>query len=356
MAERPRKYGNNVEPIIDTLIIDGNALFKLGFYGAKDQFNRNGDHIGGLYQFITIVRKLLMEKVYHKVFVFWDGQFSGKMRYLIYKDYKSARGKDYEHGTHPIDPQEKKEKFLISQYLEELCIRQHIDDSQTGVEADDFIAYYCMTKDANERLTICTSDRDLCQLIGDGIRIYLCDLKEYVTKGNYQTFFKHHQTNSKLIKIIGGDDSDSIKGIKGVKEPTLLKYFPELTERKVELDEILKSAVEQQNERAKNKMKPLQALTNIADSITEGIQGKDIYKINKVLVDLSVPLVDNINKYAVQELKGPITDIDNRGIKNVFTYMKRDGVDELIYNFSTEYLLPFKELIEREKKKILTQI
>jgi 5'-3' exonuclease len=351
MAIKPRKYGVAEVKNTNTLVIDGNALFKIGFHGAKDQYNRDGEHIGGLYQFITVIRKLLKEDIYHKVFVFWDGRFSGKMRYNIYSDYKISRGKDYKNGTQPIDEAEVREKFLINQYLEELYIRQLIDNSETGVEADDFIAYYCKIREVNEKITICTGDRDLCQLINEDVRIYLCDKKEFVNHINYQNYFKHKQENSKLIKIIGGDSSDSIKGITGVKETTLLKLFPALTERKVELEEILETAVILQEVRLSNKLKPLKALTNIIEQNTEGVQGKNIYEINRLLVDLSVPLVDEINRDKMISLMGPIGDIDSRGIKNVYTFMKRDGIDKFIYEFSTDYLVPFKELIEREKKQ-----
>lgn len=350
MAKKPRKYGSNTETI-NTLLVDGNALFKRGFFGAKDQYNRNGEHIGGLYQFITIIRKLLKDDLYHHVFVFWDGTFSGKQRYELYNDYKVSRNKDFINGTHPVDEEEVREKILIRQYLEELFIRQLMDDTISGVEADDFIAQYCKTKKSNEIITVCTSDRDLCQLISKDVRMYLCDLKKFVTIENYQEFFKHHHTNSKLIKIIGGDQSDDIKGIKGVKETTLLQLFPDLTKRRMDLDEIIKSAKVQQYYRIDSKMKPLKTLTNIIEVNTDGIQGKDMYRINELLVDLSVPLVDKANLKLLKALRRPIGDIDNRGIKNVFTYMKRDGIDEFIYNFSTEFLLPFKELIEREKRQ-----
>lgn len=352
MAKKPKKYGSN-ETATHTLLVDGNALFKRGFFGAKNQYNRAGEHIGGLYQFITIVRKLLKEDLYHRVFVFWDGKFSGKMRYDIYNDYKVSRDKDFVHGTHPIDEEEVREKFLIKQYLEELFIRQLMDDTESGVEADDFIAYYCMTKESNEKITICTSDRDLCQLIDIDIRLYLCDIKEFISPLNYHKHFNHHHANSRLIKIIGGDSSDDIKGIRGVKEKTLITLFPELTERKVELEEIIELAKRQQYYRIDTKQKPLQTLTNIIERNTDGIQGKDIFEINRLLIDLSKPLVDKPNRKLLKELKLPIGDIDNRGIKNVFRLMKRDGIDEQIYNFSTEYLLPFKELIEREKKQSL---
>tara|TARA_R110000796_G_scaffold219934_1_gene336013 strand:+ start:34723 stop:35802 length:1080 start_codon:yes stop_codon:yes gene_type:complete len=349
---RPRK-NNIVSDTRNILLVDGNALFKMGFFGAKDMFTRDGKHIGGLFTFITILRKLLEQKLYHRVFVFWDGKFSGKMRWELYSDYKVDRNKDYINGTHPVDIQEVTEKFLIRQYLEELCIRQMIDNSEVGVEADDFIAYYCKTKDANEKITICTTDRDLAQLINEDVRIYFCDrkIKDYVTLENYHEYFPHHQSNSKLIKIIAGDTSDCIKGISGVKEPTLLKHFPQLAERETSLEEILTLAKEQQELRKKEKKKPLKALTNIIESNTNGVQGNDIYKINEIIINLSRPLIDKTNRELLKYNKGPMGDFEERGIKNVYTYMKRDGVAKQIESFSTNYLLPFKRLIERERKE-----
>ena len=99
---RPPKNGTR-EHKTNTLVVDGNALFQRGYHGAKDEYNKEGNHIGGIYQFITVVRKLLEENVYQKVFVFWDGEFSGKLRYELYPDYKSARGKDFINGTKPED-------------------------------------------------------------------------------------------------------------------------------------------------------------------------------------------------------------------------------------------------------------
>lgn len=353
MAKRPQKYGKTKD-IRNTLLIDGNALFKLGFFGAKDMFTRDGDHIGGLYIFITILRKLLQEELYYRVFVFWDGRFGGRQRWKLYSDYKAARNKDFENGTQPVDIQEKTEIFLIRQYLEELCIRQIVDDSKFGVEADDFIAYYCKTKKPNERITICTSDRDLAQLISNDVRIYFCDrkIRDYVSLDNYQDYFNHHQTNSKLIKIIGGDNSDSIKGIEGVQETTLLKYFPELKNREVSLNEIIHLAKKLQAERVENKQKPLKVLTNIIDGVTTGVQGKDVYKINRAIVDLSNPIINQKNIDLLEHYRNPIGDIEDRGIKNVYRFMKRDGVDKQIESFSTNYLLPFKKLIERERKEL----
>jgi 5'-3' exonuclease len=105
MNRRPPKHGERTQ-ILNTLLVDGNSLFKRSILGAKDVYNQKQEHIGGVYQFITVIRKLLDDDLYHKVIVFWDGKLSGKLRYNIYKDYKSNRNKDYENGTHPIDENE----------------------------------------------------------------------------------------------------------------------------------------------------------------------------------------------------------------------------------------------------------
>lgn len=346
MKKLPPKLGSKRNLEQHVLLVDGNALYKRGFIGARDEYNHNGKPIGGIYQFLTVLRKILSDDLYHKVFVFWDGNFSGKLRWEIYKDYKSGRGKDYVNGTQPEDPEEIIQRGLVFNYLEELSIKQLKDPD---VESDDFIAYYCKIKDKNTKITIATSDRDLCQLVDEDIRIYMLDLKSYVTHYNFQSYFKHHKDNSVLMKIICGDNSDSIKGIKRVGEASLIKHFPEITKQKVELTELINKAKILQNERITNKEKPLQLFTNIIDSITDGIQGQNIYEINQRLVDLSIPLLteqalENVNNL----IDSPLSD--DRSIKSVYKMLKDDGIDKMMGEIRySEYLLPFKKLIEREK-------
>lgn len=346
MRKLPPRNGVKVEKL-NTLLIDGNALFKRGYLGSPDALNNNGDHVGGIYQFVTVLKKLLLKDVFHKVYVFWDGNFSGKLRWEIYSDYKIARGKDYENGTEPEDINEKYQQFLVKGYLHDLSIRQLTDEV---IEADDFIAFYCLSKLDNEDITICTSDRDICQLISDDIKIYLCDKKEYVTTKNYNDYFKHYYKNVVLIKQIAGDDSDSIVGIQGVKEPTLLKHFPILKERECTLDEILLEAQRLQDERKAEKKKPLKALTNIIERVTVGVQGTAIYEVNDRLVNLTQPM---LTKSGIEDfhtmLEEPLSE--DRDIKNVYKMMERDGVDQLLSEYyMTDYFLPFKKLIDRENR------
>jgi 5'-3' exonuclease len=360
---KPPKKGKITEKKINTLLVDGNALFKTGFIGASSVYNRDGVHVGGIYQFITVLRKLLNEDLYHQVYVFWDGKFSGKLRYDFYPDYKSDRGKDYINGSHPVDEDEVIQKIRISKYLEELFIR-HIKDEI--VESDDYIAYYCGIKKEYETITICTNDRDMAQLINKDIKVYFCDpqIKGYVTDLNFNNYFKYHLENAALVKSMVGDVSDSIRGIKRLGEKTLLKLFPEISERKVNLDEIFNKALEIQSERKLVKKKPLGVIENILNGITttkpdetgnskDLVLGVKFYNTNWKLVNLSEPLLteSGLNRLDMY-LDNPLNP-DGRSIKNVYSLIKEDGIHHIIgeKRFET-YLLPFKKLMEREKKLI----
>lgn len=342
----PPRGGNYKEPI-STLLVDGNGLFMNSYCPTGGVYNYKGEKIGGIFQFLTTLRKLINENLYNRVFVFWDGKFSGKLRYEIYNDYKANRNKDYINGTIPDDPEKLIQKNIIQEYLEELFVRQLEDDI---VEGDDFIAYYCLNIEDNENITICTGDRDMCQLIDDRVQIYFLDKKVYVTKENYQEYFKHHQKNSALIKMISGDVSDNIKGIKGIGEGTLLKHFPELNLEPYTLERLINKAKFIQEDRNIKKQKPLTALDNLINGVTEGIQGKDFYKINKQLVDLKTPLITESGIEAINDLITLPINPEDRSMKNAYFLMKRDGIDVRVINYTEDYLLPFKKLMEREKK------
>lgn len=346
MNKRPPRNGEKKVKEKNILLVDGNALFKVGYFAAKNMYNTNGQKIGGLYSFLNILRKILIEDLYHRVYVFWDGNFSGKLRYEIYEPYKSSRGKDYINGTHPIDEDELIQRKLIWEYLNETHIRQHMDDV---VESDDFIAYYCKTKKDNEKITIVSNDRDYLQLINNDVRIYFLDLKEYVSLSNYSSYFCFHQGNAVLMKTMIGDNSDTIKGVKNLGEDTLLTYFPQLKERVVTLNEIIDDAKRQQLERINSKKKPLKVLDNIINSVTDGPQKEKLYEINERLVNLSKPMMTKKAIEDIEILREGTLDSSGRDLKNLFTMMKRDGLDVALgENRFSEFLIPFKKLIDRE--------
>jgi len=345
-VKRPPRDGSKIEKKTNTLIIDGNSIFKTSFHGSKNEYNKDGEHVGGIYQFMVILRRALTDDLFHRVYVFWDGKFSGKLRYNLYEPYKSSRGKDFINGTKPIDESELRQRKIVWEYLNELYVRQI---SHEFIESDDFIGYYCLNKKENEKITILSNDRDMLQLISDDVRQYVFDLKAYVDKTNFNDYFKFNQENCLLIKMVLGDNSDTIKGIKGLGEETLFTYFPELKERKVSLNEFIELASIRQSERIANKLKPLKVLDNIINSVTDGVQGNKIYEINEKLINLKKPLLTEDGVEQINELIDGSLDSSGRELKNILVMMKRDGLDKIMgeYRFQ-DFLIPFKQLISRE--------
>ena len=286
---------------------------------------------------MSILRKIVKENDVKQIIVFWDGKLSGKLRHNIYPEYKQNRKKNYREDFEKVDAELQYQKIRIKQYLEELSIKQFQDDI---VEADDCIAYYVLNRKDDEKVLICTGDRDLCQLMDEHVSVYLFDRKRIYNIDNYDEYFDYHIRNLKLIKIIVGDTSDNIKGIEGIGEDTLLKLFPELKERECNLEEIItKAKILLEEKKGKSKR-----LKNIVEGNTVGIQGNMVYEINNKLINLSTPLLSeeclvNLNTFIEDSL-----DPEGREIKNLLNMMMEDEfIKEIPGNSEAfiEYLKPF---------------
>jgi len=76
---------------IRTLLVDSSYLLKRSFHGAKDLYTIKFGHIGGLYSFMTTIRKLIKNNMINKVVLVWDGENSGIYRHSIDSNYKANR-------------------------------------------------------------------------------------------------------------------------------------------------------------------------------------------------------------------------------------------------------------------------
>ncbi|MDE5888836.1 MAG: hypothetical protein K2H20_02325, partial [Bacilli bacterium] len=285
----------------NTLLIDGSNLLELSSL-ADTTLSSSGKQIGGIFQFFVQLKVLLKKGNFRYVYVFWDGNCSGQLRHNELSDYKANRDKEFEeeglsdymkavnakiksmqqHFFKKEDPvklaQRKKQKEIfywqrdiIMQCLEELFVRQCVCDK---IEADDFIGYYVSHKKPNEKIVICSNDRDLTQLIDDDVIVYVQSMKDFLTKKNHTEIMGYNYQNVVLKKVLCGDTSDNIKGIKGFGEKTLLTNFSEIKERKLSLSEVIEKAKNINEERIKTKKKPLKWAENIVNRVTDGCQGE----------------------------------------------------------------------------------
>ena len=326
-----------------TLLVDGDNLFKIGFHGAKDLFN-DGSHVGGVYHFINTLRKFLEEHNHDKVVVFWDGDSNSSTRKRIYPQYKENRRRDemneYKYESYLT------QKSRIKQYLEEVFVRQvEMHDN----EADDLIAYYCKVA-IDEKIIIFSADKDLTQLINERVTIYSPVTKTYFKNGDKISINKVQilHENVLVCKVFTGDKSDNIDGIEGLGEKTLVKLFPELQEKSCTIDEILDNAGKIVQT---NKSKTLSNL--LTGKSKSGIIGEEFYKTNKLIVDLSNPLITDEGKELVKQIHEDVIDPTDRGYKNLMRMMVQDGLfkflpknDEAWVNF----LKPFMKLTRKEKR------
>lgn len=363
-----------------TLLIDGSNILELSA-AADKRVGSNGKIVGGIFQFLLQIKMMLQKGNFRYVYVFWDGQQSGQYRAWLLPTYKSNRDKDYDlevsgelsdymkqvneqvrkmqeyffNKNKERNDERKKEKEIfyeqrdvVMDCLEELFIRQCVCDK---VEADDLIAYYVNHKKPRERIVIMSNDRDLTQLISEDVIVYIQSMKKFINTKNHTTEIGYNYHNVKLKKILCGDSSDNIKGIKGLGETTLFNNFPEFKEREVTLNEVIEKAKAINEERAREKKKPLKWAENIVNRVTDGVQGDKIYEINDKVIDLRKPLLTDEAISVMKNLMYAPLDPEGRSFSNLYEILIENGIDELRdENRFATFFTEFKYLIEKEKK------
>ena len=369
---------SDVKPIY-TLLIDGNSVMKMSAVDKRK--SGKGLEYGMLYQTLLQIKIQIQKKDYDHVYFMLDGNNSGVLRYKIYNEYKANRDKNYkcEEGKSEYQKEYDKRLNSMQQYfglkasserigtdeeseedsfdrqreiiyniLEELFCRCCMYDD---VEGDDLIAYYVKNKLPNEKIVIVSGDRDLVQLISDDVCLYVTQLKKYVTPSNCVEILGYTHENVLLKKMLCGDTSDNIKGIKGMGEKTFFSLFPDAKTKKYSLDEVIHQTEELIADRLKNKKKPLVVMENIINRVTLGSQGENIYDINKKIIDLSEPLLTKEAKDDMDSLIHAPLDPSGREIKNVYNILLENEFNDLISdNIFSTFFSTFNIVIDKEKK------
>lgn len=358
-----------------TLLIDGNNIMKIASVDHK--MNSDGKEYGIILTSLRLIGDTLKKKDFDYCIVAYDGEGSGVLRYQYYKDYKANRDKNYElhnpnkseydkyienyarnilrHSRENAAKESEDDSFarqkpILQSILDELCIRQYEFEN---VEGDDIISYYVKNKKDDEKVVIVSSDRDLTQLISDTVCIYNPRDKEFITKENAVKKLGILSDNIVLQKIICGDVSDNIKGVKGVGLDTLKKLFPEFTDKKLDLDFVIGRSKELLEQRKAEKKKPLKSLENIVNGTTDGCQGDRLYEINKKIIDLSTPLLTEEAKKTMDDELYAVIDTTDRSIKNIYEIVSENKINDILdENKFGNILEPFGRIIMMENKRL----
>jgi 5'-3' exonuclease len=357
-----------------TCLIDGNNLLKIA--SVNKEMNNEGKQYGMIVTALRLIGEILKRKDFNYCVIVFDGEGSGVLRWEYYKDYKANRDKNYEQhdpklndylkkyrdfqkmvisksrenaSTETDDESFKRQKEILQYILQELCIRQYEFEN---VEGDDIISYYVKNKRDNEKIVIVSSDKDLTQLISDTVIVYNPRIKDFITKENAVEKIGIIPENIVLEKVICGDASDNIKGVKGVGNKTLIDLFPQIKSEKIDLSFILRRSKELLEERKQEKKKPLKSLENIINGVTDGCQGDKLYEINQKIIDLSEPLLtDKAIEIMNNELYAPI-DTSELSIKNAYDIIKDNNINEILDETKFGNILePFDRIRMMENKR-----
>lgn len=328
---------------MNTLLVDGNNLLTIGFYGCKNFFYK-GVHIGGIYHFLNTIRKFIENYNFDKVVVFWDGENNADLRRQVYHLYKTGNKSN---KTEKEEQNFNYQKRRTQKYLEELYIRQ---GEYEFCESDDCIAYY-VHNSPNEFKTIYSSDRDLPQLLDKKTKIYNPSLGKLYSLNDTFVYEKQEVliNNVALIKMLCGDKSDGIYGIYNLGIKSLVELFPEIKTTPLTLSDVKEKANLLFEENKHNKK-----LANLLTGVTKyGVLGDEFFELNYELIDLSdSKFITDAAKSDINNIICENLDGEGRSYKNMIQMMTDDGIMYVLPKYGDgwiDFLIPFLKLIRKEK-------
>jgi len=329
---------------MSVLLVDGDNLLTIGFFGVKNYFYK-GDHIGGIYHFLNTLRKSFENYRLDKIVVFWDGEDGAATRKRMYHRYKENR-------RERVRTDNEKESYTrqrrrIQQYLEELYVRQ---GEFEFCETDDCIAFY--TQNTDENCIVYSSDGDLTQLVSTNVRVYNPSHRHLYEQNDIIPYDKEeiHIQNVKIVKMICGDRSDNIAGIKNMGIKKFISMFPEVKERPITMNEVIEKTNKMFEEDKHNS-----TVKNLLTGVTKyGVYGEEFFTLNESIVSLDHPFLTDEARETIVELIKENLDPEGRSYKNTMKMMMEDGIftvlpksDDAWINF----LNPFLRLTRKEKNK-----
>lgn len=335
---------------MSVLLVDGDNLLTIGFYGVKNYFYK-GQHIGGIYHFLNTLRRTF--EIYHldKIVVFWDGLEGSQTRKKIYVHYKENRKSRLRSEEEVNSYGYQRER--VKQYLEELFVRQ---GEYEYCETDDCIAYYTQNS-PNESKIIYSSDGDLTQLVSDTTQIYnpshgkLYKQKDTIVYDHEQILIE----NVKMVKMMCGDSSDNIAGIRGMGVKRFLSLFPELKTEQLSIEQIKDKCNILFEQDKNNKL-----IANLLTGVTKhGVFGEEFFDVNSRIVSLDNPFLTDEAKENINLLISENLDPEGRSYKNTMKMMMEDGLFNVLPKSDDawiKFLNPFLRLTRKEKNKRIIKI
>ncbi len=197
-------------------LVDGSGFIFRAFHGLPMMTRPDGVPVNAVYGFTSMLMKLMQEQeAGHLAVIFDAGRTT--FRSEIYPDYKAHR---------PEPPEELVPQFAL---IREAVRAFNVPCVELpGFEADDLIATYArLAREQGARVTIVSSDKDLMQLVGEGVEMF-DPLKNRVI-GPAEVFEKFAVAPDKVVDVqaLAGDSTDNVPGVPGIGIKTAAQLITE---------------------------------------------------------------------------------------------------------------------------------
>jgi len=150
---------------------------------------------------------------------------------------------------------------------------------------------------------IVSSDKDFLQLVDDRISVYLPTKKKLMKVDDVKEMYGVPSHNLIFYRMIDGDKSDNIEGVKGVGPKTIVNKLKFLQDSQLDMNTLMENISNMDDDKLKNKL----------------IESSDKLKLNWDLMQLSDPDISSSIKSNVRGIvESPINSLSSFSFKREF--------------------------------------
>ncbi len=258
------------------LLVDGHYYVYRSFFAIRNLSNSRGEPTNAIYGFVKTLRRMVKDLQPDLGAVIWDEGLPAR-RTELQPAYKETRAEM---------PAEMRPQLSFIQKLVPLLGFHSL--SLPDTEADDLMASYaCEAVRKKYEVVLATNDKDLFQLVADGVKVYTTNKADLVTPKDAFALLdiecvikkwgvRPEQIGEVLCLI--GDSVDNIPGVPGLGPKNAANLLRECGS----LDAMLANPDSIKNERIREKVKAAQA---------QILQNREMVKLDTDL-PLPAPLDD----------------------------------------------------------------
>lgn len=296
------------------LLVDGMNAY-LRAFSVNPTMNDDGTHIGGITGFFNTINLAIRQQNPTRCIIIFDGKGGSLRRRKIYDKYKENRrglrvrlNRTYDFADADDEHKEAMRQLMrIADYIDSLPLTMLIHDN---IEADDVIGYLAQ-KIFTEQVVIMSTDKDFVQLVNDRVTIWNPPRKKLYTPELVKEDYEFMPKNYLYFRLIDGDKSDCIPGVKGIGIKTVQKNLPLICDNvDIEWEEFLDYLEKSRDN----------------DTAKKLLEHKDILLRNYELMKLGEVQIDGSTKSTIREIIGqPISTTNKVKIKQLFIEDKLYG-------------------------------